>query len=78
MWRQYMWRQYIGWRRGLSALKAVVRRIRLRQTMVRFLVLKRLCTRSNERMEYQLLDRMSYKRFRSLTNAVNVRYTSIY
>jgi len=32
-------------------------------TMVRILVLKRLYNLSDEQMEYQLLDRMSYKRF---------------
>src|SRR5574337_1295435 len=33
------------------------------ETMVRILVLKRLYNLSDEQMEYQLLDRMSYKRF---------------
>ena len=33
------------------------------ETMVRIVVLKRLYNLSDEQMEYQLLDRMSYKRF---------------
>lgn len=33
------------------------------QTMERILVLKRLYNLSDEQVEYQLLDRMSYKRF---------------
>ena len=33
------------------------------ETMVRILVLKRLHNLSDEAMEYQLLDRMSFKRF---------------
>ncbi len=33
------------------------------ETMVRILVLKRLYDLSDEQMEYQLLDRMSYQRF---------------
>ena len=36
------------------------------------LVLKRLYNPSDEQMEYQLLDRMSYKRFCGLANATNV------
>jgi IS5 family transposase len=40
--------------------------------MVRILVLKRLYNLSDEQMEYQLLDRMSYKRFCGLSNATNV------
>ena len=42
------------------------------ETMVRILVLKRLYNLSDEQMEYQLLDRMSYKRFCGLVNAANV------
>ena len=42
------------------------------ETMVRILVLKRLYNLSDEQMEYQLLDRMSYRRFCGLANAVNV------
>ena len=41
-------------------------------TMVRILVLKRLYNLSDEQMEYQLLDRMSYKRFCGLANATNI------
>ena len=33
------------------------------ETMVRILVLKKLYNLSDEQMEYQLLDRMSYQRF---------------
>lgn len=40
--------------------------------MVRIVVLKRLYNLSNEQMEYQLLDRMSYKRFCGLGNATNI------
>lgn len=40
--------------------------------MVRILVLKRLYSLSDEQMEYQLLDRMSYKRFCGLSNAMNI------
>jgi IS5 family transposase len=40
--------------------------------MVRILVLKRLYNLSDEQMEYQLLDRMSYKRFCGLTQATNI------
>jgi IS5 family transposase len=39
------------------------------ETMVRILVLKRLYNLSDEQMAYQLLDRMSYKRFCDLANA---------
>ena len=42
------------------------------ETMVRILVLKRLYNLSDEQMEYQLLDRMSYKRFCGLVNATHV------
>lgn len=42
------------------------------ETMVRILVLKRLYNLSDEQMEYQLLDRMSYKRFCGLTQATNI------
>lgn len=42
------------------------------ETMVRILILKRLYNLSDEQMEYQLLDRMSYKRFCGLANATNV------
>lgn len=42
------------------------------ETMVRILVLKRLYNLSDEQMEYQLLDRMSYKRFCGLANAVSI------
>ncbi len=42
------------------------------ETMVRILVLKRLYNLSDEQMEYQLLDRMSYKRFCGLANATNI------
>jgi IS5 family transposase len=40
--------------------------------MVRILVLKRLYNLSDEQMEYQLLDRMSYQRFCGLEMAVNI------
>ena len=42
------------------------------ETMVRILVLKRLYNLSDEQMEYQLLDRMSYQRFCGLTQATNI------
>jgi len=42
------------------------------ETMVRVLVLKRLYNLSDEQVEYQLLDRMSYKRFCGLANALNI------
>jgi IS5 family transposase len=42
------------------------------ETMVRILVLKRLYNLSDEQMEYQLLDRMSYKRFCGLADATNI------
>jgi IS5 family transposase len=42
------------------------------ETMVRILVLKRLYNLSDEQMEYQLLDRMSYKRFCGLALATNI------
>lgn len=42
------------------------------ETMVRILVLKRLYNLSDEQMEYQLLDRMSYQRFCGLGHAVNI------
>ena len=42
------------------------------ETMVRILVLKRLYNLSDEQMEYQLLDRMSYKRFCGLASAGNI------
>ena len=42
------------------------------ETMVRILVLKRLHNLSDEQMEYQLLDRASYKRFCGLTNATHI------
>ena len=42
------------------------------ETMVRILVLKRLYNLSDEQMEYQLLDRMSYQRFCGLEMAVNI------
>ncbi len=41
-------------------------------TMVRILVLKRLYNLSDEQMEYQLLDRMSYQRFCGLSQAANI------
>jgi IS5 family transposase len=40
--------------------------------MVRIPVLNRLYNLSDEQTEYQLLDRMSYKRFCGLANAINV------
>ena len=40
--------------------------------MVRILVLKYLYNHSNEQMEYQLLDRMSYQRFCLLADSANV------
>lgn len=40
--------------------------------MVRILVLKRLYNLSDEQMEYQLLDRMSYQRSCGLSHAVNI------
>ncbi|WP_434662408.1 IS5 family transposase [Paraburkholderia sp. A3BS-1L] len=42
------------------------------EAMVRILVLKRLYNLSDEQMEYQLLDRMSYKRFCGLSNATHI------
>lgn len=42
------------------------------ETMVRILVLKRLYNLSDEQMEYQLLDRTSYKRFCGLSQALNI------
>ena len=42
------------------------------ETMVRILVLKRLHNLSDEQMEYQLLDRMSYQRFCGLEDAINI------
>ena len=42
------------------------------EVMVRILVLKRLYNLSDEQMEYQLLDRMSYQRFCLLQNSMNV------
>ena len=42
------------------------------ETMVRILVLKRLYNLSDEQMEFQLLDRMSYQRFCGLTLAANI------
>ena len=42
------------------------------EVMVRILVLKRLYTLSDEQMEYQLLDRMSYQRFCGLPNPANI------
>ncbi len=41
-------------------------------TMVRILVLKRLYNRSDEQMEYQFLDHMSYKRLCGLYSATNI------
>lgn len=42
------------------------------EIMVRILVLKRLYNLSNAQLEYQLLDRMSFKRFCRLEHAVNI------
>jgi len=42
------------------------------ESMVRILVLKRLYNLSDEQMEYQLLDRMSYQRFCGLEDAMNI------
>lgn len=42
------------------------------EVMVRILVLKRLYNLSDEQMEYQLLDRMSFKRFCGLSDARNI------
>lgn len=42
------------------------------EVMVRILVLKRLYNLSDEQMEYQLLDRMSYQRFCQLQHSANV------
>ena len=42
------------------------------ETMVRILVLKRLNNHSDERMEFLLLDRLSYQRFCGLTHALKV------
>ena len=42
------------------------------ETLVRNLVLKRLNNLSDERMEFLLLDRLSYQRFCGLTQALNV------
>lgn len=70
---------------GFAALAAEVDRVAPRpvspqggrppfptETMVRILVLKRLYNLSDEQMEYQLLDRMSYQRFCGLTQAANI------
>lgn len=42
------------------------------ETMVRILILKRLNNHSDERMEFLLLDRLSYQRFCGLTDALNI------
>lgn len=42
------------------------------ETMVRILGLKRLYNLSDEQLEYQLLDRMSYQRFCGLSQATNI------
>lgn len=42
------------------------------ETLVRILVLNRLYNLSDEQMEYQLLDRMSYKRFCSASSATHI------
>lgn len=42
------------------------------ETMVRILILKRLYNLSDEQMEYQLLDRMSYQRFCGLSHSINI------
>lgn len=42
------------------------------ETMVRILALKRLYNLSDEQMEFQLLDRMSYQRFCGLTHVANI------
>lgn len=42
------------------------------ETMVRILVLKRLYNLSDEALEYQLLDRMSYQRFCGLVNSASI------
>ncbi len=42
------------------------------ETMARILVLKRLNNHSDERMEFLLLDRLSYQRFCGLTQALNI------
>lgn len=42
------------------------------QTLVRMVVLKRLNNLSDEQLEYQMLDRMSYKRFCGLADASNI------
>ena len=42
------------------------------EVMVRVLVLKRLYNLSDEQMEFQLLDRMSYQRFCLLQDSMNV------
>lgn len=42
------------------------------EVMVRILVLKRLYNLSDEQMEYQLLDRMSYQRFCKLTDSASI------
>ena len=42
------------------------------ETMVRILVLKRLHNLSDEQVEFQLLDRLSFQRFSGLTMAANI------
>ncbi len=42
------------------------------EVMVRILILKHLYNLSDEQMEYQLLDRMSYQRFCLLTDSANI------
>lgn len=42
------------------------------ETMVRILILKRLHNLSDEQIEYQLLDRMSYQRFCGLTHSASI------
>jgi len=42
------------------------------ETMVRILFLKRVNNLSDEQMEYQLLDRMSYQRFCGLTDSASI------
>lgn len=42
------------------------------ETMVRIVVLKRLYNLSDEQLEYQLLERLSYQRFCGLAQAMNI------
>ncbi|PHM73273.1 transposase [Xenorhabdus kozodoii] len=46
------------------------------EMMVRIIILKHFHHLSDEKMEYQLLERMSWQRFCRLTDVINIRPTS--